>query len=206
VDPKSGRKVLAIVEQTEAQLATNAGAPDVIWLDLADADFIPLPPGVSIQMIADTSHMGATAPDRYFGFNTRGVDAIGAARTSTVPFGGVILFDGNGQLVSTRYGLRCIDSNGVFTALGGILNVNGFNQSSIGIVPASGGGQLPRSQFGVVLFEQELFASNSGTDPDRYLDGAALTPAEPAEETWLDQNSTPVLVNRYTGTLITEPK
>lgn len=199
-DAKSGRKVLAIVTATDA--VTASSPLDVVWLDLADADFLPLPPGVTMQTIADTTipNVNAPPPDHYIGFNTIGVDGLGATRTATVAYGGCILFDATGQIVNARYGLRCIDGAGVFTALGGILQINGFNQNSVGIVPTSASAQLLRSQLGFVLVERDLFASANGTDDDK-LNNPSLT-NEAAEENWLDQNSTPYLINRYTGTLI----
>ena len=76
---------------------------------------------------------------------------------------------------------------------------------------------IPRSQYGMVLFDASAFDANwsqgdsqfdpTGTPPQRpgpYTD--SNTPAsrspEANEERWLDENSTPLMVNRYNGTLI----
>jgi hypothetical protein len=66
---------------------------------------------------------------------------------------------------------------------------------------------LLRSQFGLVMFERDLFATQNGTDDDSKIAGTTYgTPAasgtEAYEEAWLDNNSTPILINRYTGTLV----
>ena len=45
-----------------------------------------------------------------------------------------------------------------------------------------------QSQFGLVLYDTEALANQGVTGT--------------AEETWLDTNATPVLVNRYNGTLL----
>lgn len=202
IEPRSNRAMIAIVKQSEA-----VSSSEVVWLDLADADFIPLPIGVTVQTIADTSNMSGTAyRDRYLGFNVRGVDFSGAAKTCATPFGGVILFDSFGRLVSSPYGLRCVDSANANTSLGGLLKVNGLTTAGIGIIPAPASSttqQLLRSQFGLVMFERDLFATQNGNDADYAIDATGAPPAtETTEEAWLDNNSTPILINRYTGTLV----
>jgi hypothetical protein len=62
---------------------------------------------------------------------------------------------------------------------------------------AAGAGAL-RSAFGLVLFERDPFLSN-GNLPDAQISGGS---AETGEEDWLDQNSTPLLINRFNGTLL----
>jgi hypothetical protein len=72
------------------------------------------------------------------------------------------------------------------------------------------------SQYGVVVFDHEAFASQGFTDadaqavkptllPSSYTTAgqvAAGAPSEAAEETWLDNNSTPLIIGRYDGSLI----
>jgi prepilin-type N-terminal cleavage/methylation domain-containing protein len=201
IEPRSQRAHIGIVNQSEAVSST-----DVVWLDLADADFIPLPRGISVQTIGDTQNMGAGPGDRYIGFNIGGRDFNGTPRESTVPYGGVILFDGNGRLASTPYGFRCVDVNDNRTALGGLLKVANVGSADIGIIPApalsANAAQLLRSQLGLVMFEQDLFASQAGTPIDPRIVGTLYGPDEQREEQWLDSSSTPLLINRYTGTLV----
>ena len=66
-----------------------------------------------------------------------------------------------------------------------------------------------RSNFGFVLYDQEPFRNQFGTATDPYGDedsqmkgGGAISSAESKEESWLDANGVPVLINRYNGTLI----
>ena len=61
-----------------------------------------------------------------------------------------------------------------------------------------------RSNFGFVLYDEETFKNQSGfNDQDPQIEaGGPITPAERKEETWLDTNALPVLINRYNGTLI----
>ena len=75
------------------------------------------------------------------------------------------------------------------------------------------------SQLGLVLFDHEVFKSQGFTDEDAVITGQGYatawslpatpyspqgdgTQSEQAEENWLDQNSTPIEINRYNGTLI----
>jgi len=72
------------------------------------------------------------------------------------------------------------------------------------------------SQYGVVVFQQEAYlGQRSPTQPEAlYTDPTPALPSTPlpsystgsptqlTEENWLDQNATPLLIDRYTGTLI----
>ncbi len=62
----------------------------------------------------------------------------------------------------------------------------------------------PVSQFGLIMFDRESFLNNwnnidSQVDPKGAGGYAA---GERAEESWLDQNSVPLMINRYNGTLL----
>src|SRR4051812_11134432 len=82
VEPRSQRVTMGIVTQSDA---VNSG--ELIWLDLADSDFMPLPAGITVETLADTTNM-IGYHDRYIGLNTAGIDFNGTACTSAVPFGG----------------------------------------------------------------------------------------------------------------------
>ena len=43
---------------------------------------------------------------------------------------------------------------------------------------------------------------NNGNAIDPQMQPAAYNAAEQGEETWIDENSTPLLVNRFNGTLV----
>jgi hypothetical protein len=71
------------------------------------------------------------------------------------------------------------------------------------------------SQFGLVVYQREALQSQKSPQADAiYIDPtptpstSALTdyttgsPTQQTEENWLDQNATPLLLDRYTGTLI----
>jgi len=178
-------------------------------------------------VVTGTAPNQARTDDGYLGFNTIAtswqptissvpggdLNAVGGPTGTAVPFGGVILFDGNGQLAFARYGLRCAiqTSSGMFD----------YSKLGLLVLPSAGkvdlipgpnnptgtGVVANRSAVGMVLFEQDVFANNGGADPDPQMavpanSGGAYAPAERNEEAWLDNNSTPLMINRYNGTLV----
>jgi hypothetical protein len=62
------------------------------------------------------------------------------------------------------------------------------------------------SQFGLVLFDQQTFSNRSFSVGDPQIDTTmasyGTSNPEYGEEQWLDQNATPVLINRYNGTVV----
>jgi type II secretory pathway pseudopilin PulG len=197
------------------------GIPGVELVE--DRDPMLLPVGVGLQMVDDAalSGTGATAvaaDDRYIGFN-KTIGATGA-RAFNFGVGGIILFDQNGRLVSRQYGFhvrqqdpaskqpRIIPSPMARFLYG---ETNAPTTRDMVIANRVSANNV-RSQFGFVLFDQEAFRNQFGTDTDPYGDedpqmqgsGGQITPGSPEgkEEAWLDQNATPILINRYNGTLI----
>jgi prepilin-type N-terminal cleavage/methylation domain-containing protein len=157
---------------------SNANWSQVIQQQLElvpDADFTVLPPGVGVQLINDTRG-SSTNPDRY-------------VRT------GVIMFDPQGRLDSVRYAIRA-DS-----ALG----------RAMGLLDDIDPNQGIYTQFGFVLYDLEDFrnATSSGGPSSEgdwtfvvpHLEAPSSQAAEIAEEQWLDENTTPRMINRATGTL-----
>jgi hypothetical protein len=65
-------------------------------------------------------------------------------------------------------------------------------------------GLPPQSMLGFVLFDAETFRSLNFTNNDPQFDTDAGTYGgkELDEETWLDKNASPVLINRYNGSLV----
>jgi prepilin-type N-terminal cleavage/methylation domain-containing protein len=162
-----------------------------VWLDTVPLrEQMALPNGVGLQTIANPSVTGNTpGSDRYLGFNPS---------STSIKFGGVILFDANGRLVTQTYCLLC---NTIF---GGGAVTNNALQGGPPLPNTTVNGShayFPQSQFGFVLFDRDAFLNQGFPDGDYGLD-QSVTSYNAAKDTWLDANSTPVLVNRYNGTLI----
>ncbi len=179
---------------------------------LPDAPVQPLPAGVGVQGICNASFDSSTPPKRSFD---------GYVSTP------IILFDSTGRLVSTDY---FIHPNGRLGASLPRFDVTGAKPNGLILAnPTTIITPLPpvrptlTTQFGLAIFDRTLFASSGFDDNDTlastnatwsggvatYLwtytqgKGAGGTkPSEQSEENWLDQNSLPVLINRYNGTLI----
>jgi type II secretory pathway pseudopilin PulG len=250
IDPATERVTLAMVHQTTApkgaapdfihDINPSDGTDDIdVYLDLVpDADFLPLPPGISAQFVDDAfiNNAGVRQDDGYVGFNNTGKTGsanttLTNAPTPSVRFGGVILFDGNGRLISRTFGFRTRQpdsgaatftqpADGNATLMGKLLyrGTDTERNGNIHLVPdflpwqttsaspATNNTPL-KSQFGFVLFERDLFTSAGGndTDPELLTNNTTYTAnsnAEVKEEAWLDSNASPVLINRYNGTVI----
>ena len=191
VDPKTERQMMVLVKETPAKTTDVAG---VTYMDAEDADHIPLPKGVGIQLLADGA---AGNQDGYIGFNYFGTN-------NTVQVGGMILFDGNGRLSYSNYGFRMTDTAGTATVMSNLIHP--FSPPApVDFVPAST--PLPVGAVGFVLFDSGLVKDKFG---DYLPDSPFKTPtvayssdtAEQSEEKWYAENATPVLINRYNGTLV----
>jgi len=160
---------------------------DVGELDLvanAEADVQLLPQGVGMQVITSLVATSATAVNRYAG-------------------AGLILFDPNGQLVTRPYGIRATSplSQIIFNSLPTATVVNVDRSQVLQDRPAS-------SDLGIVLFDQALFRAAAGSQSDGQLNDFPAPDTteytlvrEQAEETWLDNNGTSLLINRYSGAI-----
>lgn len=181
-----GRVVAALVKEANYP---STGTAD-IYLDLmADQDVQPLPAGVDVQVVDDcnVNNLGVRLDDGYIGFNQ--------ISNTVVPFGGVILFDGMGRLVFKTYGFLL--KNGInATAMGQLLYQTSTPPADY-ITPA-----VTKSQIGLVAFDKSAFANNGGTDDDPQIQGLGYSTSEKDEETWIDNNALPLIINRYNGTLI----
>lgn len=211
-DPDTQRVGLMLVKCDPAM--DSAGAVQWYNIDLdPDRDVLLLPPGVGVQAIASTPVL-----DRYLGFNK-----IDSSDPRNVAYGGVILFDGTGRLIVESYRLMTADRTGRVTELARLLfgdpshaeSLTSANQPNV-YPPRSPLHPSFTSSIGLVVFDESEFNSNVShtvaqtTDTDTDIAGASTAapngpyaPEESAEETWLDQNATPLLVNRYNGTLVT---
>jgi prepilin-type N-terminal cleavage/methylation domain-containing protein len=213
-DTESGRVAMTFVRSTEVESADSPVSVAAYRLDLVpDRDVVLLPQGVGIQFIDDEPD------DRYVGFNTR-TDSGSTNNETVVPYGGVVMFDTKGRLVSDTYAFRLSYPGPPARAS----ELARFLMDD----PARGGGTptvvdptpLPFSKIGFVLFDEEEFAAvfregreadtteeNDSQVDERVTFGtptnpAGGTPDEADEEMWLDENAVPILINRYNGTLV----
>lgn len=229
IDLASQRRGMILVTETTPKYGpapTSApldnGNIDVFLDLLPEREPILLPAGIDLQVIDNGSTTPGTPPqlaapywDRYLGFNTAvaPTDNPAGNLAARVQYGGVILFDGAGKLVSLRYGFR--SSTGTAVATNTLTQMGLFltrpadpaNPSATpDVMPRprnNNPDQFIRSQLGLVLFEQQLFQTAGGSLADHEISQPAITvPAESDEEFWLDANATPLLINRYNGTLV----
>lgn len=238
IDPGTDRVTLAMVREVPAPTGTGddyihnvndvnlKGTDDVgIYLDLVvDTDFLTLPPGVRAQFVDNAAFdaSGRRTDDGYVGFNDRGrqgstnTTVVALPRPSTPRIGGVILFDGNGRMISRSYAFRTRTPTGGTTYRATDAGRFIYPESVAGnpdpakladFIPWNIAANMPpRSQFGLVLFDRQAFDNQGFTERDPQHDGSAgiynAASAEFTEERWLDDNASPVLVNRYNGTLV----
>jgi prepilin-type N-terminal cleavage/methylation domain-containing protein len=213
IDPKTPDRVsIALVRATDTK--TGVDDPNVeAYLDLvSDSDFLQLPRGVGLQMVDDYAVDASkqAQDDRYIGFNRTSATAVA--------YGGIILFDGTGLLKSATYGFRCSTgaaASGPPTNMGLLLyqlqpassTYTPPNQADF-VPRRAAANPPPRSQFGLVVFDLPTFENKSLSRGDPQIDAtipvysATAGNAEYGEESWLDGNATPVLINRYNGTLV----
>lgn len=169
----------------------NADAIDMI----PDTDVYELPANVGMQMFIDSKWLpgGGHTTDRYLHY-------------------GAVLFDGKGMLAARDY---CVAYPSRLGQAFGYDKVTG--PTNLPSTAAPPGNDTLQSSVGFVLFDLVPFEGRGSTRADSRGDAAlntldiyvrpglsspAYNPDELNEEAWLDQNGTPVLVNRYNGTLI----
>ena len=147
----------------------------------SDTDVLPLPAGVGAQLLNNATIAGGVR-------TTNGYVSFGA-----------ILFNGSGNLSS---GTISIAQNGIIGSASAITS-NLPNPST------NAAASNITSQFGVVLFDLQSYMTIGGSmQPQVVLNPTLYSPAhtyaanEKSQEDWLDKNSTPLLINRYNGTLI----
>jgi type II secretory pathway pseudopilin PulG len=223
IDPRNPDRVSCAAVRQVAVPASLTNLPSEVYLDLVpERDFLILPPNIAVQLFDDCRlqpNSLVRSDDGYIGYNTR-LSTPTQPFTSNTPFGGVILFDSNGRLVCQTYGFAIRPDNGngapapgAVTGMGDLLffSPNAYQNPLRPNVPGEllldpGVSSLtddrtPRSQFGLVLYDSEAFHGKGFSDSDPQLDNQGPTAGELSEETWLDQNATPLLANRYNGTL-----
>jgi prepilin-type N-terminal cleavage/methylation domain-containing protein len=160
-----------------------------------DTDLQQLPAGIAVQTVSNCTlnNSGQRNSDGYLSI-------------------GVILFDGQGRLTSLPYGI-CAQSL-LGTAAGLTLDYPTLGQNIY--IPNSTTQYGVMSQYGLVVFQRNAFVSQgfpAGQDAAYAVSAGGqssyytspqngFTQSQQQEEDWIDQNSTPLLINRFTGTLI----
>jgi prepilin-type N-terminal cleavage/methylation domain-containing protein len=181
---------------------------------MPDTDLLPLPAGIGVQTICNTT-----------------IDSSGQRNNDGYLSVGVILFDGQGRLTSQLYGIpaasRLATAAGLpqgypyHSLVGDTTGPNGEDGQNVGIFIATNMSIIPnqfgvQSQYGLVLFQKDAFVGQNFPTEDPtynyptktftssdYTSGTGSIPSQQTEETWLDVNATPLLIDRYTGTVIT---
>lgn len=179
-------------DQTNTPPTSNTywGPPQAGEYDtLVGYEYQYLPKGVGAQTINDPDPSNsATQHDRYLR-------------------NGIILFDGDGSLLHAAYIIRYVnpatttDPTHLYLILGFDKRATPLNTQDVGAAATN----PIYSQFGVVLYDEQEFIGNGGTQDDPMNDDKALgAPGynEGAEELWLDNNSLSLMINRYNGTLV----
>jgi prepilin-type N-terminal cleavage/methylation domain-containing protein len=214
IDHSTQRVHTVLVQASDRQ---PGDPPDVdVMLDLIpDHESVPLTVGLSIQVIDNATVIPGNPPQRsddgYIGFNTNPAG-------TTIQYGGVILFDLHGQLVSRTYGFRTTKpTTPPETEMSRLIFLSG---APAGYYIPGGGGVVPppQSKFGFVLFNAEPFSgqgfggedaqsggggfvNKQGQSLSSYSSAGSGGRTEAEEESWIDSNSIPFMVNRYNGTL-----
>ena len=217
LDPATRRVAATIVRADVNGLGEVDGTSAYILDVVPDREALVLAEGVMVETLDDPAdpRLPTTpvppANDRYIGYNTacRTAPLSGPSVPTDIPYGGVILFDGQGRLVSREYAM-VTRRNGNDTPMGRLLYPNTVPAPVASIVPAPPGGSptLLRTSLGLALFDASTYATQFGGDAvatDAQILGngyAAGTPSEQAEEKWIDDNALLLLVNRYNGTLL----
>ena len=159
------------------------GLPPTDLEIVTGTDVQALPSGVGLQVINDTKGLPNT--DRYLRY-------------------GVVLFDDEGKFQSIPWTMKNTSklSRLIFPSLSGTGGVT---------VTVDSNGNTLYSGVGVALYDRAVFTALGFTEgdyiyrsiggPPSWLPSPSTFAAEQPEETWLDNNSLPLVVNRFNGAL-----
>ena len=190
---------------TATATSTSPGFTD-LFDQIANTDLDRLPVGVGTMVLSDAGQTGATpnSQDRYLHVGMMVFDANG--RLITQPF-----WMSQFGLVGTAAGFKAKGENVSQNAGTAIAGASDLGLSSGPPAPAL---KVPCTLFsgiGVVTVDAEAF-NGQGPNADYVIDtavpavssyGTASTAGtKAAEDAWLDANATPLLINRYNGTLL----
>lgn len=150
----------------------------------ADTDLLPLSSGIGAQLVNDSNpytNAGVLiASNRYVNF-------------------GAILFDSTGQLVSKRISFS---KNGLIGTAAGLAENIPYPYAPPNFMQKTG--VMVYSQFGLVLNDVNAYTGAGGSLAAQsiFSSNPSYSGPEQTQESWLDSNATPLLVNRYNGTLV----
>jgi len=206
IDPKTDRINMALVRDSGMDAGDGRTYLDVV----GNREFSSLPSGVMVQTLDNPPTGASRTSDGYVGFNTF---AGASGLTIITPYGGVILFDSAGKVISVPYGMRCssvpASSTGKVTDMAWLLSQDRVDPGAAVTTTATDFVVTgTNSQIGIAMFMREQFNANSYTLEDVQISGGTYGTAGGAaneefdEEVWIDNNATIQLVNRYNGTLI----
>ncbi|MDQ3439619.1 MAG: prepilin-type N-terminal cleavage/methylation domain-containing protein [Planctomycetota bacterium] len=200
IDNATRGVMMAEVYDTGARLGDRQ-----VYLELVgDRDFLPLPKGVSAQVVDKAVFAtGVRADDGYLGYNVYPFNDP----NPTFRYGGVIMFDAQGRLYNPTYGFD-FTTSGAASRMGKLF-ANDPNLTAAP-APAFDPPVALTSGYGVALFDREAFINGSGSGDEDTANrdfqvggtGAPTIATERGEEGWIDDNSVPLLINRYNGTLV----
>jgi type II secretory pathway pseudopilin PulG len=188
--PRTAPPADATFTPPSSEVSPTEPRPEV-WLDLVpETEIVTLPPGVMLQTI-DDAMVRATGQrerleDAYIGYNRTNkgnASGTGVNNDTHTLYGGVILFNGGGQLVARRYAFKTfylsppgsppVPANRFPTRMGDLLYRPKGDRSPplspphedqvndvvpLGRPPSDAGltsAYYPKSQLGVVLFDRE---------------------------------------------------
>ncbi len=213
IDPATERVTLA-----EVQNVSESSSEPILLDIVADRDFLTLPKGVGMQLIDNADFTVGTPPERaddgYIGFNN--IIPSEPNDPSPTRYGGVILFDSKGRLVSKAYGFLALLPSGENTQIFNVIwtgktvpSPGDVDPPDVDLIPPTvvtvAPNNVTRSAFGLILFDLEAFLNNGDHEDPQVAIGTnnyAGANGDIGEETWLDQNSVPLMINRYNGTLV----
>jgi prepilin-type N-terminal cleavage/methylation domain-containing protein len=235
-DPNNGSTKVALVRQVDPPYNPAAVTPVPpldnidVYLDLtSDSDVLTLPAGIGVQTIGEYSQTNSDPVrfDGYIGYNNFNAhNSTTAAVNTYVRYGGVILFDGRGQLVRKSYAflthrINLSAGTDIYTPMGLLLYGDTIQPTDLpnpehdDLVPVDPTKTDPngerglyfRSQIGLAVFPFEPFAGINGNFDKLMGDSQVRSPGsldadEIAEEGWLNSNATIALINRYNGELL----
>jgi prepilin-type N-terminal cleavage/methylation domain-containing protein len=173
---------------TNWSVANGYAADMPVLLDGYDVQ--TLPKGVGLQGVRNTVNAGGPPTDRYI-------------TTACV------MFDGEGRLSFNNYGLflgvRPTTGTGInYSRLGASVQMFFANGNPVYNIPSN---VLLSCQAGFAVYDHQTF-KDAGYDERHFVTGELTQYStnqpgdEKSAETWIDNNSTFLLINRYNGTLL----
>jgi prepilin-type N-terminal cleavage/methylation domain-containing protein len=183
LDTNTGRvSLMTLKESAYAPVAALGGYAADVWFDLdTNSEPVLLPVGVGLQTV-----LGGTGGNRYVGFNRYSMFSVRP--------GGVIAFTPEGRLFVGSCGMAF--SGGVNTTSLAKLLFNAPTNPT-----AYDGCSWVYANVALAVFDADPFLSLHGGEM-AWEDDPMYGTAEQSKEAWLNENATPLIVNRYNGTLI----